>query len=206
MVILLRCQLTSSCTPFHPSSHPQLESRNKTKALFLYFYFLHKILNMQETPTQSQISGLRPQSTEGGWNLGQWVEWTGGWLGSQLVLNATRVPDLCRPWLPQLERVWCAGVDLPTFCQESQPEECGCGRTAEETQPIRLHFKNICMSPRCWDSVSTLLSSSPIKQVLKEHARGYFGLWAWFQRGRHWLRNKHGSDQNTEVAVSTHAN
>lgn len=206
MVILLRCQVTSSCTPFHPSSHSQLESRNKTKALFLYFYFLHKILNMQETPTQSQISGLRPQSTEGGWSLGQWVEWTGGWLGSQLVLRATRVPDLCRPWLPQLERVWCAEIDLPTFCQESQPEERGCGRTAEETQPTWQHFKNICMSPKCWDSVSTLFPSSPIKQVLKEHTRGYFGLWAWFQRGRHWLRKTHGSDQHTEAAVSTHVN
>lgn len=34
------------------------------------------------------------------------------------------------------------------------------------------------MSPRHRDSVSTLLPSSPMKQALNEHRRGYFGLWA----------------------------
>lgn len=51
---------------------------------------------MQETPTQSQISGLRPQSTEGGRvELGS----LGGVdrsLGGQLAFNAQRVPDLWR--------------------------------------------------------------------------------------------------------------
>lgn len=53
--------------------HPQFESRSKTKALFLYFDFLCKISNMQETPTQSQRSGLRTMSTVVGGVAGQGV-------------------------------------------------------------------------------------------------------------------------------------
>ena len=51
--------------PFHPSSRPQFEPRSKTKALFLYFDFLFKISNMQETPTQPQISGKEPRGRAG---------------------------------------------------------------------------------------------------------------------------------------------
>jgi hypothetical protein len=47
---------------------------------------------------------------------------------------------------------------------------------AEEIYSIHILEKKY-MSPRHWDSVSTLLPSSPIKQALKEHRRGYFGLW-----------------------------
>lgn len=32
----------------------------------------------------------------------------------------------------------CPVLDLPILCQEPQPEECGCGRLAEETQPIHI--------------------------------------------------------------------
>lgn len=43
----------------------------------------------------------------------------------------------------------------------------------EGTYPIHIK-KN--MSSRHWDSVSTLLPSSPIKQALNEHTKGHLGL------------------------------
>lgn len=131
---------------------------------------------MQETPTQSQISGLGHHPWREG---GVWVNgWRGQELGGHLALNAKRVPDLWRNRFPQQEKgLVCAVPDLPTLCQEPQPEECGCGRMAEETHPIRIFKIYIYMSPRHWDIASTLLPSSPIKQALREHTTGYFGLW-----------------------------
>lgn len=49
----------------------------------------------------------------------------------------------------------------------------------------------IYVPPRLWDSISTLLPSSPvtIKQALKEeHERGYFGLLGRLVRDWYWLR------------------
>lgn len=104
---------------------------------------------------------------------GAWVsEWSGqGRLGSQLALNANRVPDLCGPWFPRRERgLVCTVVDLPALCQESQLRNVGVdGRLRGHILYKVLKKLHV---PKALGSVSTLLPSSPIKQVLKGHTRG----------------------------------
>lgn len=188
MVILLKCQVTCSCSPFPCLQRPQFESRSKTKALFLYFDFLHEISNMQETPTQAQRSGLGPLFTLGGWVWG-----SGRGVGVKALMPAALSSQECH------EDTW----GLASFSGNEGPGCEGHGAfPAVLPKPLDLRnagvegwlgrhisYKSYFFPHRCPKASGQWLhpfpsSPAPIKQPLKEERdRGYFGLLSLLVRG-----------------------